>query len=149
MMDMEQRIDDLVLICTKMNALLVRENDALHRRKYETIQDTVETKLALGHAYAKRMEGLIQDKANLDKIDPEVRDNLLNLGKDLNKLMDENATLLAGSIEANRRVLDVVAKAVQEQRKGDARTYSGNGKENNVGNASTSAPVPISLDQNL
>ncbi len=148
-MNMEQRIDDLVLICTKMNALLVNENNALHKKKYEAIQDMVETKLALGHAYAKRMEGLINDEDGLKKIDPEVRNNLMDLGKSLQDLMKENETLLSGSIEANRRFLDVVAQAVQEQRKDDAKTYSENGKENGSGSMSAPISAPISLDQNL
>ncbi len=149
MMNMEQRIDDLVLICTKMSALLMRENDALHKKKYDDIQSMVETKLALGHAYAKRMEGLINDKEELKKIDPEIKDNLMDLGKSLNDLMEENEKLLSGSIEANRRFLDVVAQAVQDQRKDDAKTYSENGKENSSGNMSAPTSVPISLDQNL
>ncbi|MCK5546368.1 MAG: flagellar export chaperone FlgN [Rhodospirillaceae bacterium] len=148
-MNMQQRIEDLVLICTKMSALLVNENDALHKKKYEAIQDMVETKLALGHAYAKRMEGLINDEDGLKKIDPEIRGNLMDLGESLHDLMKENETLLSGSIEANRRFLDVVAQAVQEQRKDDAKTYSENGKENSAGSMSAPISAPISLDQNL
>ena len=57
----------------------------------------------------------------------------MNLGKSLHDLMEENTLLLSGSIEANRRVLDVITQAVQEQRKDDAKTYSENGKENGTG----------------
>ena len=146
-MDPTNRINDLIVITNRLVGLLERENDALSNRKYSGINEILDEKVTLGRVYESRIMGLTDDPAALEQVDRELRERLRSLGEKVNGLIEENAELLKIGIEANRRVVDMIAEAVKASVP-SAGTYSANGAAD-VEQHTASNNVAISIDHTL
>ena len=146
-MDPTNRVNDLIVITNRLADLLERENDALGNRKYSGINEILDEKITLGRVYESRIMGLTDDPAALQQVDVELRDRLRSLGEKVNGLIEKNATLLKTGIEANRRVVNMIAEAVKASVP-SAGTYSANGATG-VEQQAASKSVAISIDHTL
>jgi hypothetical protein len=146
-MDPTNRVNDLIVITNRLADLLVRENEALTSRKYSEINEILDEKVTLGRVYESRIMGLTDDPATLKEVDVDLRDQLRDLGQKVNGLIEENATLLKIGIEANRRVVNMIAEAVKASVP-SAGTYSATGAPG-IEQQAASKNVAISIDHTL
>ena len=146
-MDPTNRVNDLIVLTNRLADLLARENEALGNRKYSEINEILDEKVTLGRVYESRIMGLTDDPVALEQVDSELRDRLRSLGEKVNGLIEENAELLKIGIEANRRVVDMIAEAVKASVP-SAGTYSANGAAG-VEQHAASKNVAITVDHTL
>ncbi len=146
-MDPTNRVNDLIVITNRLADLLARENDALSNRKYSEINEILDEKVTLGRVYESRIMGLTDDPAALLEVDADLRDQLRSLGEKVNGLIEENAELLKIGIEANKRVVNMIAEAVKASVP-SAGTYSANGAPG-VEQQAASKNVAITVDHTL
>lgn len=146
-MDPTNRVNDLIVITNRLAALLARENDALVNRKYSEINEILDEKVTLGRVYESRIMGLTDDPAALKEVDADLRAQLRGLGEKVNGLIEENAQLLKIGIEANRRVVNMIAEAVKASVP-SAGTYSASGATG-VEQHAPSKNVAITVDHTL
>jgi len=146
-MDPTNRVNDLIVITNRLVNLLERENDALSNRKYSEINEILDEKVTLGRVYESRIMGLTDDAAALEQVDGDLRDRLRSLGEKVNELIESNAELLKTGIEANRRVVNMIAEAVKASVP-SAGTYAANGATD-VGQQAAANNVAISIDHSL
>ena len=146
-MDPTNRVNDLIVITNRLADLLARENDALSNRKYSEINEILDEKVTLGRVYESRIMGLTDDPETLEQVDGDLRDRLRSLGEKVNGLIEDNAVLLKIGIEANRRVVNMIAEAVKASVP-SAGTYSANGAAG-VEQHAASKNVAITVDHTL
>jgi flagellar biosynthesis/type III secretory pathway chaperone len=146
-MDANNRVKDLITITSRLAEVLARENDALRARRHGELDEILDQKTTLGRIYESRLEGLADDKDALKGVDPALRERLRGLGDKVNDLIEENARLLRVAIEANRRVVDMIAEAVKASAPGPG-IY---GKKGTLGGERrrTAGNLAFSLDRSL
>jgi hypothetical protein len=147
-MDANNRLNDLIIVTGRLVELLKRENDALQNHKTNVVHDLLDEKTALSRVYETRFKSLAENPEVLQETDPDLRAQLHTLAAQVDELMGENAKLLRAAIEANRRVVDLIAEAVQNQQP-NAGTYGVNAVKSEDGASSSSRRVSLSLDQTL
>ena len=147
-MEPNNRIKDLIVITSRLVELLECENDALRNHKPEVIHALLDDKATLGRVYETRFKGLSEKPEILLETDPILREELRKLADKADQCIQENGKLLHVAIEANRRVVDLIAEAVQDQQPG-AGTYSSNAQASTHGANAASQRVALSLDQTL
>lgn len=146
-MDPTNRINDLIVISNRLVDVLERENEALSNRKYSEINDILDEKVTLGRVYESRIMGLSDEETNLNEVDGELRDQLRELGTKVNTLIENNSVLLKIGIEANRRVVNMIAEAVKASVP-NTGTYAANGA-NAIAEQVKTKNVAISIDHTL
>ena len=148
-MNMSQRMDDLIFVSEHLVSLLHKENAALAIQDSDTVASLIEEKDALCRAYEQRALVLTKfsDELKNEEIEKERVELVRDLGKRIDKLIEENSTLLRAAIEANSLVLSLVAQAVRETQS-SAGTYSANGGLSQKALKSP-ADMAVSFDQSL
>jgi len=147
-MDPTNRVNDLIVITGRLADLLERENDALRNRRNDELNEILDEKVTLGRVYESRIMGLTEDEDALNAVDPELRERLRSVGEKVNGLIEENAKLLRVAIEANRRVVNMIAEAVKASVP-SAGTYSETGAATPQGHRAAPRNVAISVDRTL
>ena len=147
-MDPNNRLNDLIVITDRLVDLVERENDALKNHKTEVIHTLLDDKATLARVYETRLKGLAEKPEILEDADPVLREKLRHFAEKVETLILENGKLLNVAIEANRRVVDLIADAVQAQQP-NAGTYSSDAQASNNGANAASQRVALSLDQTL
>jgi len=127
---------------------LRRENDALKGRRSQEVHDLLDEKATLSRVYETRFKGILEMPDVMEQADLDIRERLMAAGEMVKGLMDENAKLLKTAIEANRRVVDLIAEAVREQQP-SAGTYAANGVTSRDGANAAGQRLAFSLDQSL
>lgn len=105
--------DDLMFACTNLCELLEVENDALANHDAETIAALGDRKIALTRLYASYTRGLADLPESGRGFNPEQRDELLAVGRQLEELVERNAMLLRAAIDATKTVVDIIAQSVR------------------------------------
>jgi hypothetical protein len=147
-MDATGRVNDLIEITERLANLLTKENKALNDKDANEATQYLDEKGNLSRIYETRIQGLIDDPSILANTAPELRDKLRELGESVNIMIKENAQLLKITIEANRRVVSMVAAAVKTQQPGPG-TYSAKGTADKNDVHSAPRNLALSLDQSL
>jgi hypothetical protein len=142
------RITDLIEITERLEALLTKENKALSDRDAKEATLYLDEKNSLSRIYESRIKGITDNPAALAEVEPELRNTLREQGEKVNLMIQENAQLLKITIEANRRVVEMVAEAVKSQQPGPG-TYSAKGTSNKVDVHSAPRNLALSLDRSL
>ena len=125
-MEASTRLDDLVHIAARLHDVLEHENAALRTRSPERIGPLLDEKLTLARAYESRVKGLADIPDELAETDVNLHTSARALGERIDALAEENGRLIHATIEANKRVLDVIAEAVATSQP-HVNTYSANG----------------------
>lgn len=148
-MNMQQRLDDIAFITQHLVVVLQKENRALHQNDIPVIEGLIEEKDALCRAYEQRALVLskYRDELKSEEIPSELLELVKDLGAQVEHLIQENSRLLRAAIEANRRVMSLVAEAVKGTN-ADIDTYGATG---NVSRKGLKAPAdtPVSIDRSL
>ena len=147
-MDATGRVNDLIEITQRLAVLLKKENKALNDKDANEATQYLDEKANLSRIYETRIQGLIDDPSILANAAPELRDKLRELGESVNIMIKENAQLLKITIEANRRVVSMVAAAVKTQQPGPG-TYSAKGTADKNDVHSAPRNLALSLDRSL
>lgn len=148
MTDPNTRLNDLITITSRLIELLQRENDALRNRRTKEVHDLLDEKTALSRVYETRFNSFVEKPELLQQAEPTLREQLSGLAADVNELMQENAKLLRAAIEANQRVVDLIADAVRAQQP-NAGTYNAGAVTNTDGSNASGQRIALSLDQVL
>lgn len=147
-MDATGRVNDLIEITERLASLLKKENRALNDKDANEATRYLDEKGNLSRIYETRIKGLMDDPSILATAAPELRKELRDLGESVNVMIQENARLLKITIEANRRVVAMVADAVKTQQPGPG-TYSAKGTADKNDVHSAPRNLALSLDQSL
>lgn len=147
MMDMKQRVSDLIVIASRLAEILERENRVLRAHKTSEIAPFVEDKTNLSRAYESRVRGMVENAPQLETVDPAACERLKSLGEKLKTLIEENARLLKVAMAAHQQFVSSVARAVKE-------TTAGPGLYSRKGAVRSDSPrvkrsQALSLDQTL
>ncbi len=142
------RINDLIEITERLEALLTKENKALSEINAREAIKYIEEKNNLSRIYESRIKGIMDNTSALSSVEPELRLKLRELGEKVNVMIRENAQLLKITIDANRRVVEMVAEAVRSQQPGPG-IYSSKGTANKADVHSAPRNMALSLDQSL
>jgi len=147
-MNPTDRVNEIMVITERLATLLARENDALKNRRNSELTTLLDEKATLGRIYETRVQPLKDNPDFLKEVEPELRDKLKTMGLKIAKLMEENGRLLKVAIEANRRVIDMIAEAVRESAP-SAGVYSAAGKTDMPGKQGSAKSPAFSLNQTL
>ncbi len=147
-MDANNRLKDLITVTGRLVELLERENEALRVHKTSVVHELLDEKTALSRVYETRFKSLAEKPELLAETDQELRDKLVAFAGQVEELMSENAKLLRAAIEANRRVVDLIAEAVRNNQP-SAGTYSAYAFTSTDGANAACLSVALSVDQTL
>lgn len=148
-MNINKRLSELIVISSQLASVLERENTALTRYDRSSLPSLLEEKARLGRAYESQMETLGDDKNALAEADPDLGQRLREIGAQVRDLIERNARLLKIAIEANRRVVDLIAEAVKSSAPGPA-VYGGRGRAvAAAGSRGAPRSRPVSFDRSL
>ena len=147
-MDPTKRVNDLIVITGRLADLLERENVALREKQNKKLNEILDEKVTLGRVYESRIMGLTEDPEALDNVDKELLERLRGIGEKVNGLIEDNAKMLKIAIEANRRVVNLIAEAVKASVP-SAGTYSPTGATGTDDHRAAPKNVAISVDHTL
>ena len=147
-MDPTKRVNDLIVITGRLADLLERENVALREKQNKELNEILDEKVTLGRFYESRIMGLTEDPEALDNVDKELLERLRGIGEKVNGLIEDNAKMLKIAIEANRRVVNLIAEAVKASVP-SAGTYSPTGATGTDDHRAAPKNVAISVDHTL
>ncbi|OAN46639.1 hypothetical protein A6A04_05875 [Paramagnetospirillum marisnigri] len=136
--------DDLMFACTNLCELLEIENDALVSHDAETVKILTENKVALARLYEQAMEPLVKSPELAETLEPEQREQLMEIGLKLKELTRINALRLEAEMESYQRVMDILADRAK-QRTVSATTYGRAGTFDDGGATSASLAFNKSL----
>jgi len=147
-MDPTRRIHDLIDITERLANLLMRENQALRDKRAQEAVQYLEEKNNLSRIYETRLKNFSEQPEAYRDVDVGLRTRLREMGEKVNAMISENARLLKVTIEANRRIVELVADAVKEQQSGPG-IYSAKGapKVNDLHSAPQN--LALSVDRSL
>ena len=147
-MDPTKRVNDLIVITGRLADLLERENVALREKQNKELNEILDEKVTLGRVYESRIMGLTEDPEALDNVDKELLERLRGIGMKVNGLIEDNAKMLKIAIEANRRVVNLIAEAVKASVP-SAGTYSPTGATGTDDHRAAPKNVALSVDHTL
>ena len=147
-MDPTKRVNDLIVITGRLADLLERENVALREKQNKELNEILDEKVTLGRVYESRIMGLTEDPEALDNVDKELLERLRGIGEKVNGLIEDNAKMLKIAIEANRRVVNLIAEAVKASVP-SAGTYSPTGGTGTHDPRGAPNNVALSIDHTL
>ncbi len=147
-MDPTKRVNDLIVITGRLADLLERENVALREKQNKELNEILDEKVTLGRVYESRIMGLTEDPEALDNVDKELLERLRGIGEKVNGLIEDNAKMLKIAIEANRRVVNLIAESVKASVP-SAGTYSPTGATGTDDHRAAPKNVAISVDHTL
>jgi len=147
-MDPNNRLNDLIVITGRLAELIQRENEALRQHRSRDVRGMLDEKATLSRVYETRFNGIAEHPEIIEGADLDTRERLHAMGEKVGKLMDENAALLKTAIEANRRVVDLIAEAVRDQQP-SAGVYAATGTTSQAGANAAAQRLALSVDQNL
>ncbi len=147
-MDINNRVNDIIVITTRLIELLEKENDALRNQRTAEVHELLDEKTTLSRVYETRFTGLMERQNALDEVEPDLRQKLGEIGETINALIEDNSRLLKVAIEANRRVVELVAEAVRDT-SASAGTYGADGATGNDRGLAAANGAAFSLDQTL
>ncbi|MAF95484.1 MAG: hypothetical protein CMM60_06990 [Rhodospirillaceae bacterium] len=147
-MDPTKRVNDLIVITGRFADLLERENAALREKRNKELYEILDEKVILGHVYESRIMGLTEDPEALDSVDQELCERLRGIGGKVNGLIEDNAKMLKIAIEANRRVVNLIAETVKASVP-SAGTYSPTGATGTHDHRAAPKNVAISANHTL
>jgi len=145
-MNSNERLNDLIELTETLASLLMQENRALREKRSSEATGLLEKKNELCRIYEARIQNLGNAPEQIAKAAPEQIKKLRELGEKVNLMLDENAGLLKITIEANRRVVNMVADAVKAQQPGPG-TYSAKGMSGRGDHHSAPTSLAISVDR--
>ena len=147
-MDPTKRVNDLIVITGRLADLLERENVALREKQNKELNEILDEKVTLGRVYESRIMGLTEDPEALDNVDKELLERLRGIGEKVNGLIEDNAKMLKIAIEANRRVVNLIAESIKASVP-SAGTYSPTGATGTDDHRAAPKNVALSVDHTL
>lgn len=147
-MNVDGKINDIILITERLTTVLERENAALKEHRNTELHELLDDKVTLSRVYETRMQYFSENPDALKSSSPEAREKLQKLAANINELLTENAMLLKVAIDANRKVVEIIAAAVKNAAPG-AGTYGSNGITGLSEQKSRAQGAPLTFDQTL
>jgi hypothetical protein len=147
-MNSDTKIGDIILITERLANVLERENTALKNQWSQELHALLDDKITLSRVYETRMQFYNENPQALSNSTPELREKLRSIGSHISGLLQENAKMLKIAIEANRKVVDMIAAAVKNVTPCPG-TYQSNGVAGLSDHKSQVQGLALSLDQTL
>lgn len=148
MTDTTQQALDLMKVLTRLIEVLQQEIQTLHEMDPSGIQALQQDKIVLTAAYEAMLGQLRSSPDSLRNLPGELREQVMQVTKRFQDTLTDNARALFAVKEANDRLFNAVAKAVEEQRS-HGNTYSARGALTAGAAVSGSLATSVALDQRL
>jgi len=147
-LEVKDRVDDLLFIATHLIEILEKENKALSQGDINLVQELVDQKVKLSRAYEIRVLGMQQSDQDYSEVDPALIEELKTLSTRLQELVEINANELKINIEVGKRYMDAVAQGVKAATP-NAGTYGAKGTSGVDALGSKATTASIAIDENL
>ena len=139
---------DLMKVLTRLIEVLQQEIATLHDMDPSGIQQLQQDKIVLTAAYESLLGQLRGEPEALRNLPQELREQVMQVTRDFQDTLTENARALYAVKEANDRLFNAVAKAVEEQR-GHGSAYSSRGSLASGATIGHRGATSVALDQRL
>ena len=137
------RVADLLKIMSRLMQVLQREIALLRDMKPTEMQDLQRDKIVLAAAYESGVTALREDESSLATENPELHAALSDAAQRFHETLADNERALQAARQVTDRVLSVVAREVERQRR-DKTGYSAAGAARPAGQE---RPVSVAVDQ--
>lgn len=107
-------VGEVVLATSRLVGALEAEVDALRKGKVSQLEDGRIEKARLIRNYEAKLQALKSQPMLRASVEPALRDELESATGRLQKAIDRNVAQLRAAAEANRRLVDALAKAATE-----------------------------------
>ena len=144
MRDPNEFAEEILDLLEQMIELIDAENQMLEEAKADLFEPLVKHKTALFEGYSKKLEYLRRFSEVREGIDPDLREELLEMNKEFLELADRNQQLLEATIDAGNQMFAAFSEAAVE---GETRLN----RYNDLGAQHKGAQraVPLAFDQEL
>ena len=144
MRDPNEFAEEILDLLEQMVELVDAENQMLEEASVDLFEPLVKHKTALFEGYSKKLEYLRRFSEVREGIDPDLRDELLELNKEFLDLADRNQQLLEATIETGNQMFAAFSEAAVE---GEARMsrYDKQGAQHKT----SQRAMPLAFDQEL
>lgn len=119
--------DNLIRVTERLTSLMVQEVDLLRGRRARDIKSLQGDKESLAAVYQRMMQDLQARPDLLEGLDDGRKTALMRAARNLELAAGDNAIALHSAIQANHRLMEAIADAVQERNSENA-PYSRNGR---------------------
>jgi len=147
-MPLEERIDGLIRIASRLIDLMRREIEILREMRPHGLDELQARKNELADAYEQQVGALTGEPGALAAVAPALRQEFAEVAAEFNKVLAENESALHATRFAHERLLKAVVEAVAEQRN-SFNVYSANGAPARRTRGSRTASAPLTLDKRL
>ncbi|BAR98657.1 flagellar protein FlgN [Blastochloris viridis] len=142
--DVDAAVTDAITLIDQLVEVLVSENKTLSRGFPASLIDTTARKNELGEAFEQWVAAVRNQRIDLTAANDELRDEMISRSHTLHAAVDENINRLRGAIDASRRRLDAVLRAVRDERAGNS-PYGADGRPQCGATAIPSLRPPLSI----
>lgn len=139
---------DLMKVLTRLIEVLQQEIATLHDMDPSGIQQLQQDKIVLTAAYESLLGQLRGEPEALRNLPQELREQVMQVTRDFQDTLTENARALYAVKEANDRLFNAVAKALEEQRS-HGSAYSSRGSLASGATIGHRSATSVALDQRL
>ncbi len=142
----QAKTEELMAVIRQLLELLTKENAALKCHRTDEVKAFTDRKEQLARLYQGHMNAVHRDPGMLKALDPAKRAALTRDAMRLGELMQENAALLKGSIQAINMFFKAVTDAVKEKQEKASAAYSRSGV---MGNYIAKRSLAVSFNQTM
>lgn len=148
MMPLEERIDGLIRIASRLIDLMRREIEILREMRPHGLDELQARKNELADAYEQQVRALAGEPGALAAVAPALRQEFAEVAAEFNKVLAENESALHATRFAHERLLKAVVAAIGEQRN-SFKGYGASGAPSRQARGRRAAAPPLTLDQRL
>lgn len=148
MMPLEERIDGLIRIASRLIDLMRREIEILREMRPHGLDELQARKNELADAYEQQVRALAGEPGALAAVAPALRQEFAEVAAEFNKVLAENESALHATRFAHERLLKAVVEAVGEQRN-SFNGYCASGTPAHQARGRRTVNAPMALDTRL
>lgn len=119
------RIPDVITLTARLAQLLAEEADLLEAMNIKRVGELQKEKLMLVSALDALKKQIAKQPELLEEITDEERDDLVQVVRVFNEILEENYRRLSRARAVNQRVVQAITQAVQEATRGDVYDRKG------------------------
>jgi flagellar biosynthesis/type III secretory pathway chaperone len=147
-MNMQQRVDNLIDIITRLGEVLQQEMDLLRQMKVREIEPLQEIKDRLTDAYQARLNEIQKNIAAYQTLPPAARERLKRTNQKFREIVTNNMLAVSASRTANSSIVEMISEAVLAQQQ-QVRGYGADGGVRKSRKSAYELAAPTTINQQL
>lgn len=143
--EINQKIKDYKEIILSFSALLNEENRALEQFDTDTVGALYEQKCKIVTAYRGMVAYFIKNQTILNSLDDEKKQDLKEVSVNLDKLLQENDTLLKTRMETSQSIMNTIVNIAKAANNANSTSYGAQGKYSPLDNSKNAIAINRTL----